>query len=262
MGLNSKYMWTRYVIILLMAVLTISCNSKGEEDIKAVDHNISEEAYMVDSNQDELIVYYRLMMRDMGVEEAEAYCRGLINNTKNKTYLSVLNGLLAEKKGDLEEAKKYYLEILSMDSNSFEGHYSLMLFYYEQKQYKEVVSEGEFILANFEKSGINTKLTLGVLNVVYMDLRASYIHLKAYDKAIACINESITFLEDMEHDDPFYLFVEDEILYKLYYITGNKVKIKEYEERWLGFYKITTAELLEMREQASRGKIEYFDFGK
>lgn len=194
-------------------------------------------------------------------DEAREYCEKALAIDPNYPEAHEILGLLAEKKNETEKAEEYYRKSIAHDIYFRNGHLRLLLLHYTKSNYQAVVKETEFMLQNFDKERNSytperkRKIYAEWLVLVYARGTSALIRLGQYEKAIGYINEKIQFSKTYIKD--IYQFHrEDEKLYKLYYLQGNKKKVAEYENRWLNHYKVPLSKIVGMQKDVEQGYIE------
>ncbi|OXG09325.1 tetratricopeptide repeat protein [Flavobacterium araucananum] len=196
------------------------------------------------------------------VDDAAAeYCNKALAIDPNYPEANEILGMLAEKNNRFEQAEEYYQKTLAENIYFRNGHLRLVLLYYTQSRYDELVKEAEFMFQNFDKQRDNytsnekRNLNYDWLYLISARLISALIRLEEYEKAIKYILERLNTAKSCI-EDPYHFHQDDEKLYKLYYLLDNKEKIAEYEDRWLNHYKVPLSDIEGMQKDVQQGYIE------
>lgn len=194
-------------------------------------------------------------------DAATEYCNKALAIDLNYPEAYEILGILAEKNNQFDQAEEYYQKALAENVYFRNGHMRLVLLYYNQSRYDELVKEAKFILENFdkqrdkytetEKRNLNHKW----LYLIHSRLISALLRLEEYVEAVKYINESVSFRKTYTKD-PYFFHQDDELLYKLYYLLDNKEKIAEYKDRWLNHYKVPISKISSMQKDVGQGYIE------
>ncbi|OXG09327.1 tetratricopeptide repeat protein [Flavobacterium araucananum] len=194
-------------------------------------------------------------------DAATEYCNKALAIDPNYPEANEILGMLAEKNNLFEQAEEYYQKTLAENVYFRNGHLRLVLLYYTQSRYDELVQEAEFMLENFdkkrndyttqEKRNLNHKW----LYLIHSRLISALLRLEEYQEAVKYINEIVKF-QQVYTKDPYFFHTEDELLYKLYYLLDIKEKLAEYEDRWLNHYKVPLSKINGMQKDVQQGYIE------
>jgi tetratricopeptide (TPR) repeat protein len=199
--------------------------------------------------------YFETREIELAMEYAE---KALEINDKNKEAYE-LKGIIFEKEDELEKAEEMYLKALEIDYDFYEVRDRLVqLYLWKQERYLDVIKQCEFVFS-YKKFDFSTrkKLTDSIKWEVSFSypLYHSYIHLREYEKAIKVLLKYKEFTEKAGVSGNYNLHREDELLYKLYFVTNNKAGTEEYRDRWMNFYKIKKERLDMMEKEAMSGII-------
>ncbi|OXG09322.1 hypothetical protein BC749_101767 [Flavobacterium araucananum] len=194
-------------------------------------------------------------------DTATEYCHKALAIDPNYPEANEILGMLAEKNNQFDQAEEYYQKTLAENIYFRNGHLRMVLLYYTQSRYDELVQEAKFMLQNFDKQRDNytikekRDLNHKWLYLVHFRLISALLRLEEYEEALKYINESITFRKTYTKD-PYFFHQDDEKLYKLYYLLDNKEKMAEYEDRWLNHYKVPISKISSMQKDVQQGYIE------
>ncbi|PWK02699.1 tetratricopeptide repeat protein [Flavobacterium araucananum] len=195
-------------------------------------------------------------------DAAAEYCNKALAIDPNYPEANEILGMLAEKNNQFEQAEEYYQKTLAENVYFRNGHMRLVLLYYTQSRYDELVQEAKFMLENFDKerNSYTTKEKIKLSNtwlyLIHSRLISALIRLEDYNEAIKYIHAEINF-NQTHIKDPYFFSSEERLLYKLYYLLDHKEKVAEYENRWLNHYKVSVSQINSMQEDVKQGYIEY-----
>ncbi|MBD3270945.1 MAG: DUF2723 domain-containing protein [Elusimicrobia bacterium] len=83
---------------------------------------------------------YRLFV-DQEYNQAEKIYRYIVHVNPEHVMAYVNLGVIAEKKGNLEESKTWYLKALAVKPDHVEAHYNLSVVYWQMKQWDKVITQ-------------------------------------------------------------------------------------------------------------------------
>jgi tetratricopeptide (TPR) repeat protein len=207
------------------------------------------------------VYYYLLASTYFEVREIEPALeyadKALEINDKNKEACE-LKGIIFEKEEEWEKAEEMYLKALEIDYDFFEARSHLLTLYFQkQKRYEDTIKQCEFVLSYRKFDATTHKVInenfkwIGFFCCCYI----SYILLQRYEDAITLILKYKDVQEKAKILTGRWLHYEDELLYKLYWVTNNKEGIEAYRDRWLNFYEMEKEQLDIWEKEAMNGII-------
>ena len=246
-------------------IKTLFENVRVSKEMGNIEEAIAYLHQIIEEDETNVMAYYLIASFYLELRETETsieYCdRALAIDPLYKEALE-LKAIIYEKQNEVLKAEEYYLKALDVDPNFHNARVKLIhLYYFKMKNYEKTNFHCDYMLKNrdVERNEYKKKDKIKIADNWFLltanIYASSLIKSKQYLEAINVIKEEVSFSRTYVDYFPGFFHVEEEQIYKLYYLLKDEKGMEESRNTWVNEYNFPEEHLLNFEKEAEEGEL-------